>query len=140
LKAIVAAMDFDQQVQLIKNADNLKFEIQTQEQNQSRVIGKHGKNINALQTIIQEYAYYLDFREEPILLDCGGYRKRRQEALIALSTFKAEQVQATHKPTYLDPMPALERKIIYENLAANNQVIVRTQGRGLDRYLVIKPA
>ena len=46
---------------------------------------------------------------------------------------------ATQKPAYLDPMPALERKIIYENLAANKQVNVRTQGKGTARYVVIRP-
>lgn len=139
LENIVDKLDYAQTVVWVKNPENLKFEIKTDEPDQARVIGKHGKNINALQTIVQEYAYYLDFRDQPVLLDCGGYRQRRQEALIALSTFKAEQVQVTHKPTYLDPMPALERKVIYENLADNKQVVVRTQGHGLERYLVIRP-
>ena len=139
LNQIVATIDYLQTATLIKNTDSLKFELQTAPENQAQAIGTHGKNINALQTIIQEYAYYLDFRQQPILLDCGDYRQRRQKALLALSTFKAEQVAATQKPAYLDPMPALERKIIYENLAANKQVNVRTQGKGTARYVVIRP-
>lgn len=139
LNQIVDAIDYIQTATLIKNTDNLKFELQTASENQARAIGKHGKNINSLQTIIQEYAYYLDFRQQPILLDCGEYRHRRQKALLALSTFKAEQVVATQKSAYLDPMPAMERKIIYENLSDNKQVKVRTQGKGTERYVVIRP-
>lgn len=139
LTHILQTMGFKQSVKYVKNPDCLKFDIDVTEKLQAKIIGKHGKNINALQTIVQEYAYYLDFREQPILLDIGNYRKRRQESLIALSTFKAEQVAATKRPVYLDAMPAIERKIIYQNLENNDQVFVRTQGRGLDKYLVIRP-
>ncbi|NVY96608.1 Jag N-terminal domain-containing protein [Lactobacillus sp. DCY120] len=139
LEQILAALNLDYQLQVQVTPTNLYFEIQVDPELQSRIIGHHGKHINALQTLVQEYAYYLNFRNQPVLLDSGQYRKHRQEALLALSNFKVEQVKATHKPAYLDPMPALERKIIYQNLAGEHQVIVRTQGQGLRKYLVLRP-
>ncbi|UQS82133.1 protein jag [Bombilactobacillus folatiphilus] len=139
LEQILHTVGLDQVIEYVKSSECLKFNVQVSADLQARVIGKHGRNLNALQTIVQEYAYYLGFREQPVLLDVGNYRKRRQEALVALSTFKAEQVCATKKPVYLDAMPAIERKIIYQNLENNDDVFVRTQGHGLDRYLVIRP-
>ncbi|UQS82966.1 RNA-binding cell elongation regulator Jag/EloR [Bombilactobacillus thymidiniphilus] len=139
LTDILAVTGRSEAVECNQQADSLKLDIITVDDYQSYLIGKHGKNINALQTIVQEYAYCLGFREQPILLDTGDYRKRRQEALISLSTFKADQVCATKKAVYLDPMPAVERKIIYQNLQGRQDITVRTHGRGLDKYLVIRP-
>lgn len=140
LENILAAMDFQETVKFEKNDDCLKFNIKTSDDVQSKVIGKHGKNINALQTIVQEYAYFLNFHDAPVVLDSGNYRERRQHVLEQLSLFKAEQVEATKKPVYFDPMPSMERKVIYQSLEGNDKVFARTQGRGLDKYIVIRPA
>lgn len=139
LDQILTAMHLEHQILEAQASDSLVFDVQIAESYQSRLIGHHGKNVNALQTLIQEYAYRLGYREQPVMIDSGGYRQRRKTALIALSNFKSQQVAATHKPVYLDPMPAIERKIVYQNLADNPEVAVRTRGQGLQKHLIIRP-
>ncbi|GAK47495.1 RNA-binding protein [Secundilactobacillus oryzae JCM 18671] len=103
------------------------------------LIGKHGRTINALQSLAQIYLNHKGAAHLEVELDVSGYRERRAETLTRLADNMAREVVASGKPVYLDPMPAFERKQIHSTLGQNHHVITYSAGKEPRRAVVIAP-
>ncbi|KRM59912.1 RNA-binding protein [Secundilactobacillus malefermentans DSM 5705 = KCTC 3548] len=103
------------------------------------LIGKHGRTINALQSLAQIFLNHKGAAHLDAELDVAGYRERRAETLIRLADNMAREVVATGKPVYLDPMPSFERKQIHSTLGQNHHVITYSAGKEPRRSVVIAP-
>lgn len=101
------------------------------------LIGKHGRTINALQSLAQVYLNHKRFSKLEVTLDVASYRERREETLTRLAENMAREVVATGKPVYLDPMPSFERKQIHSVLADNEHVMTYSAGTEPKRAVVI---
>lgn len=104
------------------------------------LIGKHGRTINALQSLAQLYLNHHGAAHVDVVLDVAGYRERRTATLTRLAESTAREVVATGKPIYLDPMPSFERKQIHAVLAKNRYVTTYSAGKEPHRAVVIEPA
>lgn len=104
------------------------------------LIGKHGRTINALQSLAQLYLNHHGAAHVDVVLDVAGYRERRTQTLSRLAENTAREVVATGKPIYLDPMPSFERKQIHAVLAKNRYVTTYSAGKEPHRAVVIEPA
>ena len=104
------------------------------------LIGKHGRTINALQSLAQLFLNHNGAAHVDIELDVAGYRERRTVTLTRLAENTAREVVATGKPIYLDPMPSFERKQIHAVLAKNRYVTTYSAGKEPHRAVVIEPA
>ncbi|WP_125583421.1 RNA-binding cell elongation regulator Jag/EloR [Levilactobacillus cerevisiae] len=103
------------------------------------LIGKHGRTINALQSLAQLYLNHHGAAHVDVVLDVAGYRERRTATLTRLAESTAREVVATGKPIYLDPMPSFERKQIHAVLARNRYVTTYSAGKEPHRAVVIEP-
>ncbi|MBS7401537.1 MAG: KH domain-containing protein [Eubacteriales bacterium] len=105
-----------------------------------RLIGKNGRTMAAINTIISAIAINTHC-DEPrrVMVDIGNYREKRQEYLIDLAKRKAEQVKRTGRAVRLDPMPARERVVVHLTLQDVEGIITESEGVEPHRYLVIKP-
>lgn len=105
-----------------------------------RLIGKNGRTMAAINTIIQSIAINTH-SDEPrrVMVDIGNYREKRKDYLIELAKRKAEQVKRTGRSVRLDPMPARERVIVHLTLQDVEGIITESEGVEPHRYLVIKP-
>lgn len=112
---------------------NLNFETEQE----GLLIGKHGRTINALQSLAQVYLNHKRFSKLEVTLDVANYRERRVETLTRLAENMAREVVATGKPVYLDPMPSFERKQIHSVLADNEHVMTYSAGTEPKRAVVI---
>ncbi|KRN02696.1 RNA-binding protein [Levilactobacillus senmaizukei DSM 21775 = NBRC 103853] len=104
------------------------------------LIGKHGRTINALQSLAQLFLNHHGAAHVEVELDVAGYRERRRVTLSRLADNTAREVVATGKPIYLDPMPSFERKQIHAVLAKNRFVTTYSAGKEPHRAVVIEPA
>jgi spoIIIJ-associated protein len=105
------------------------------------LIGKHGQTIDALQYLANAIVWRGRGDErKPIVVDASGYRARRQASLDALATRSAEQAIASGQPVELDPMTAVERKVVHVCLQDFPGVITRSEGTEPNRFVVIDPA
>lgn len=104
------------------------------------LIGKHGKTLNALQLLAQNYFDKLSFKRLNIILDVADYRERRTETLKYLAKKVAYDAISQRRRMQLDPMPAYERKVIHSELADNSKVKTYSRGAEPRRYVVIEPA
>ncbi|MGP4116786.1 RNA-binding cell elongation regulator Jag/EloR [Levilactobacillus zymae] len=104
------------------------------------LIGKHGRTINALQSLAQLFLNHHGAAHVIVELDVADYRERRRTTLARLAENTAREVVASGKPIYLDPMPSFERKQIHAALAKNRHVTTYSAGKEPHRAVVIEPA
>ena len=104
------------------------------------LIGKHGQTIDAIQYLANAIVYRGRYEERKrIVVDAAGYRARRQTSLDALALRLAEQASATGRRVELEPMTAVERKIVHEKLKDDPEIETMSEGTEPNRYVVIVP-
>lgn len=138
LKDIILAMGIsDVEVYTSRVKKQVKYDIETE--NAGLVIGRHGKVLNGLQTLIQNHMHQLAESKIFVRVDAEKYRERRRNTVENLARRTADRAIKTSRPVKLDPMPAYERKQIHHYLNGNPKVDTHSEGREPKRYLVVKP-
>jgi len=104
------------------------------------VIGKHGQTIDAIQYLVNAIVWRVHGDDrKPIVIDAAGYRARRQASLDALAVRHAEEALSGGSPVELEPMTAVERKVVHERLKEFPGVSTQSEGTEPNRYVVIVP-
>ena len=105
------------------------------------LIGKHGQTIDAIQYLANAIVWRaMPERRKEVVVDAAGYRERRRSALEALAVRSAEEALAAHSPITLEPMTAVERKIVHLRLKEFDGVETSSDGTEPNRAVVISPA
>jgi spoIIIJ-associated protein len=103
------------------------------------LIGRHGQTLDAIQELARQVVgRRLDERVR-VLVDIEGYRKRRASKLVEMAREAAERALRTGAGQALEPMDALERKIVHDAVAELDGVRSGSEGVDPDRYVVIEP-
>jgi spoIIIJ-associated protein len=102
------------------------------------LIGKHGQTIDAIQYLANAVVR-AGGGEHEIIVDAAGYRARRRGTLTGVAERSAKLAAATGNPVELDPMTAVERKIVHEALKEDPEVETRSEGTEPNRYVVVLP-
>jgi spoIIIJ-associated protein len=102
------------------------------------LIGRHGQTIDAVQYLANAMAWRAGERKE-IVVDAAGYRARRQATLEALALRSARRVEETGEPVELEPMTAIERRIVHVRLEDYPGVETWSEGNEPGRYVVVGP-
>ncbi len=104
------------------------------------VIGKHGQTIDAIQYLVNAIVWREHGDErKPVVIDAAGYRARREATLATLAKRSAERVLSSGRALELDPMSAVERKIVHLHLHDVSGVATRSEGTEPNRFIVIEP-
>jgi spoIIIJ-associated protein len=104
------------------------------------VIGKHGQTIDAIQYLINAIVWRGQGDErKPVVIDAAGYRARREATLDSLAVRSAERAASSGREVELDPMTAVERKIVHVRLKEFPGVTTRSEGTEPNRFVVIEP-
>jgi len=104
------------------------------------LIGRHGQTIDAIQYLANAAMYRgrVEDRKD-IVVDAAGYRARRRTSLEALAVRSAERVVASAEPVELEPMTAVERKVVHIRLKEFDGVETTSEGTEPNRFVVIRP-
>jgi len=81
---------------------------------------------------------HADDRKE-VVVDAAGYRARRQASLEALAVRSAQRASQSGEPVELDPMTAIERKIVHLRLKEFAGVETSSEGTEPNRFVVVSP-
>ena len=104
------------------------------------LIGKHGQTIDAIQYLVNAIVYRGTTEDrKAIVVDAAGYRERRKATLDALAVRSAERVASSGQKVELEPMTAVERKVIHVRLKDYPGVATSSEGTEPNRYVVIGP-
>jgi spoIIIJ-associated protein len=105
-----------------------------------RAIGRHGQTIDALQYLLNAIVLREEIPDrKPVVVDAAGYRARRQATLDALAQRTAERVAKSGREVELEPMTAVERKIVHVCLKDVAGIETRSEGTEPNRYVVVSP-
>ena len=139
----------DYTIKLLRNIGvNANIEIKNKEEipvytiysdNDSIIIGRNGKNLKALQTILNQHIIKELGKSFKFILDINDYKEKRDKSLERLAKNIAREVAATKVEAKLDPMNSYERRIIHNALTNSKKVYTESEGEEPNRYVVIKP-
>ena len=105
------------------------------------LIGRHGQTIDAVQYLMNAISHraYGQERKE-VIVDAAGYRERRRATLESLAERTAQEVRTSGERVELDPMTAVERKVVHLKLQEFDGVETASEGTEPNRYVVVLPA
>ena len=101
------------------------------------LIGKHGQTIDALQYIANA-AVHRRGAGKSVTVDVAGYRERRRATLEGIAIRAADRAQSGER-VLLEPMTAVERKVVHERLQDVAGVQTESEGTEPNRYVVVLP-
>lgn len=139
----------DYLINLLKNMGyTVNIEIKNKEEvpkyvifsdNDALLIGKNGKNLKALTTIVNGYLNVELGKTYKFIIDVNEYKEKREHSLERLAKRVAREVATTKVEAKLDSMNSYERRIIHSILSNNKKVYTESEGEEPNRYVVIKP-
>jgi spoIIIJ-associated protein len=105
------------------------------------LIGRHGQTIDAVQYLANAVMWrrHPEDRKE-VVVDAAGYRERRRTALEALALRSADRALSDQEPVELEPMTAVERKVVHLRLKEVDGVETTSEGTEPNRYVVVHPS
>lgn len=129
-KRIIEGMGYSCEVSILFREEK-KLGIRIDSANASIIIGKKGKNLDAIQLLVNVYAGRLGREDTRVILDSENYRIRREESLVRLAYETAEHVRRTRQSVLLEPMNPFERRIIHTTLNDIVDIETKSEGEGL---------
>ena len=114
------------------------FTIMLDAENNAVLIGKNGKTLQAINTVVKSAVNSEFKRKFKILVDINNYKQERYSKLKSMAIRIAKNVSRTKVDASLDPMSNDERKVIHQALANFKHIKTESEGEGLNRHLVIK--
>jgi spoIIIJ-associated protein len=102
------------------------------------LIGKHGQTIDAVQYLANAIVSraFPDDRKQ-IVVDASGYRARREATLATLAKRSAERALQAGGRVELEPMTAVERKVVHVALKDYPGVETTSEGTEPNRFVVV---
>jgi spoIIIJ-associated protein len=97
----------------------------------SILIGKKGKNLDAIQLLANIYAGRQGREDMRIILDSENYRIKREESLVRLAYTVAGRVRDNRGSILLEPMNPFDRRLIHTTLNDIADVETKSEGEGL---------
>ena len=137
LNEIINLMNLEANLEIRRRENNLTITIFSN--NNSILIGKNGKNLSSLQTIIRQIVNANVKSDLQIILDVENYKEKRITHLERMAKQIAKEVKYTKVEVKLDPMNSYERRAIHNILSKNKYVYTESIGVEPNRCLVIKP-
>ena len=102
------------------------------------LIGRHGQTIDSLQYLANAILHR-EGLSASVTIDAAGYRDRRRVTLEGIAVRAAERAVAGERIA-LEPMTAIERKVVHERLKDVEGVATLSEGTEPNRHIVVFPA
>ena len=103
------------------------------------LIGRHGRTLESLQTLINRMANKQINGKVRIILDIEGYRKRRMESLTNMANRLGERAKRTGKGITVGPFSAHDRRTIHIALKQDPSLKTESLGEGEWKRITIIP-
>ena len=130
----IEKMGYDIATEIIFREEK-KIGIKLTSSHSSILIGRKGKNLDALQLLANVYAGHLGKEDVRIILDSENYRIRREETLVRLAYITADKVRSSRNSILLEPMNPFERRLIHTTLNDIPDIETKSEGDGLYKQI-----
>lgn len=137
LNKLLKDLGFNSNIEVKMNEEVPTYTIYSD--NDSLLIGKNGKNLQALSIVTNQYIKKEVRENFKFLIDVNAYKEKHERALVRLAKKVAREVATTKIEAKMDSMNSYERRIIHNALTNNKKVYTESEGEEPNRYVVIKP-
>ena len=137
LRHIVIAASLQSRVVVHEEDDRLVGEFVGEDAN--ALTADHGRTIDAIQHLAYRTAFGASTPRKAVVVDAAGYRERRAAALRAAADQAVTSALREGRAVELEPMSAIERKLVHEHLRDRREVETYSEGEEPGRRLVVAP-
>lgn len=123
-------------IEIVTTEDDNYITYSVEGEDLGNMIGHRGDCFYAISRILTAVT---GKQPKKVLLDIGGYKKKREEVLISLAKRTADRVAKSGRYSRLDPMNPSERRIIHSALAEDERVVTLSKGEEPRRYVMVFP-
>lgn len=135
LEGIVKHMGYDCTAK-VTSRKGRKVNVEIESDSSSIIIGRKGKNLDALQVLANVYGGKSD-NDRKIIVDSEGYRIRHEEQIVRSAYKVAQQVRKTGRSRLLEPMNPYERRLVHTALNDVTGIETKSEGTGLYKQVRI---
>ncbi len=137
LEGMFGLLDVAATTELEETEENTRINVITP--NTYALIGHRGEVLDALQVLAGAVANIGREEYKRVVVDCEGYRDKREQTLRRLANKLAEKAVRTGRKVSIEPMTPYERRIIHAALADSTEVKTTSEGKEPNRYVVVIP-
>lgn len=123
--------------ELVSDGDSVEIDVKSTES--SRVIGRHGEVLDAVQSLAGAVANIGREEYKRVVVDCENYRAGREKTLTELAVKLAKKAVERQRRVTLEPMNPYERRVIHSALSGSDEVKTISSGKEPVRFVVIVP-
>lgn len=105
----------------------------------SIIIGRKGKNLDAIQLLTNVFVGKID-PDQKVIIDSENYRMRHEEQIVRIAYKTAEQVKNNGRSRLLEPMNPFERRLVHTALNDFDGVETKSEGDNLYKQIRIFPS
>ncbi len=137
LKEIIGYISQDAEINVCYENEVIDYQVSGGES--SRLIGKRGQTLEAIQYIVEKIVNQKLEKRIRVRVDIEEYLKNKEIKLVGMAEKLAGKAKTTGKPVSMGQLNAHDRRIVH--IALKNDTDVRTQSRGQSFYrkLIIFP-
>lgn len=136
ISEILGLMDIDVKFEIRRREKTISIKLFSD--NNAILIGKNGRTIGALQTIVRQIISNEVNEKISIILDVENYKEKRVKNIEYLAKKTAREVAKTKVEATMDSMNSYERRIVHSVLADYKYVYTESVGEEPNRCVVIK--
>lgn len=132
------AKDMELEIQLEIREESGFFNVTMMSDNNAILIGKDGRTLSAIQTILRQALQINTGFSIKVNLDAGNYKAKK------IKNFEYEmkkimyEVENSKIPASLDPMNSYQRRIVHNLANQFSNIKTESEGEGKERHVVIK--
>jgi spoIIIJ-associated protein len=130
IEGVIERMGYSGKVRILFREPH-KIGLKIDSEKSSILIGKKGKNLDALQLLANSFAGRKGREDMRVILDSENYRIRREESLVRLAYTVADKVRENRGSILLEPMNPFDRRIVHTTLNDIADVETKSEGEGL---------
>lgn len=137
VKNVVKGMGLEDIILETQRTENY-IKITMHSENSSILIGKNGRTLSSIQTLLRAAIYRQTNMHINVVLDVENYKERQEHSIERLAKKLAKEVLKTKEPITMDSMNSYERRLVHSALADFKNISTESEGEEPNRKVVIK--
>ena len=137
IKTLLKDMGFDVEIEITVNNNTPTYRLYST--NDALLIGKDGKNLKALTTVVNAILTKEINSNYKFLIDVSDYKEKNDRRVERLAKKLAREVRETKVEVKMDSMNSYQRRLVHNILNNNKYVYTESIGEEPNRCVVIKP-
>ena len=136
LKEVIELMGIKAEFETQKREKYIKINMLSD--NNAILIGKNGRTMASLQTLLRQTIHSKLNINVNIILDANEYKEKQERNIERLAKNLAREVRKTKVDVKMDSMNSYERRLVHNALTNFKGVTTKSEGEEPNRYVVIK--